>query len=334
LETSIVAESSTAWQPPRFDDYQFARGKARAVSPETELSFSDLKHMHIYRRKKIQERKQPTPSWVDNAEETRRVLLVYLERRVYINVPDETKSYEQRLAAVRERAALLANALRGKLEALLRRFHATQGELIAEGVKSLQIEIQNVDTQIQMLARLPGIVASIPYFYYKLGWDSVTVAEELKLKPAGVRRILFRLNHVALVLHGEIPQKARVHKHWILPATRIRKTSKKWPRERLQVLYEAYMRRNHVGGIHLNTWKEIGQLLSVDRTQASRIGKTFLILPKQKNRVPQSAKRRIKCQNRIGKLSRELNCGRMKSSSQRGLAWVLPVKPGSKSVLG
>jgi DNA-directed RNA polymerase specialized sigma24 family protein len=61
-------------------------------------------------------------------------------------------------------------------------------------LRSLEREIMNVDTDVFLATRLPEIAAAIIYLYYRLSWNSVSIAEELGLKSPHIRQILYRLN--------------------------------------------------------------------------------------------------------------------------------------------
>jgi hypothetical protein len=60
-------------------------------------------------------------------------------------------------------------------------------------IRELEIEIQNLDTDIVISSRLPEILVGIVYFYWGCGCDSVDVAERLGIKSVHVRQILWRL---------------------------------------------------------------------------------------------------------------------------------------------
>lgn len=63
-------------------------------------------------------------------------------------------------------------------------------------VRMLEIQILNLDTDLVLTARDGGAaaVAAVVYLYYRNGWDSVAVAEELGFKPPHIRQLLWRMN--------------------------------------------------------------------------------------------------------------------------------------------
>jgi hypothetical protein len=101
----------------------------------------------------------------------------------------------QRLAHVRivakERAEkYIAPALDDLIER--HRAMSAEGSTSPAALRQLETEIRNFDAQALILRRLPEVIASILYRYYRLGYDSTTIAKTLPLSPCGVRQVLAR----------------------------------------------------------------------------------------------------------------------------------------------
>lgn len=200
----------------------------RAVSAESRISFQDYGRMHIQRRVRAQERRLPTPKWAVTDELLRILLVTYLEERFYCH-PPAGADLSLRLAIARQAAINYAPRKRELLDSWLddyyRISHTNFGEIDDEQVielfislkevngqlpinaeiarnyltkkklKNLEVQIQNLDTDLVLTSKGHAeMIAAIVYLYYRLGWDSVTVAEELGLKSPHVRQVLARLH--------------------------------------------------------------------------------------------------------------------------------------------
>lgn len=217
-----------SWAAPRFDKHAFAGRRSKAVSSSTGISFQDFGRMHVHRREKVQERRLPTPKWAIRDEWLRELLVTYLEERFYIHTVSGV-TISDRLAYARATAEAYAPRKRQLLQEWLSDYNiiSTNGrkdlsddeaiaiftslkqiggqlpldadiarEYLAEKrLHDLEIQIQNIDTDIVLTERGHAeIIAAIVYLYYRLGWDSVTVAEQLGLKSPHVRQVLARLH--------------------------------------------------------------------------------------------------------------------------------------------
>jgi hypothetical protein len=184
--------------------------------------------MHVARREKVQERRLPTPKWAIRDEWLRELLVTYLEERFYIH---DTNCFDlsERLKIARAAAVAYEPRKRELLSAWLQDYHtiSTKGRadlndedaiqtfaslkeiggqlpmdadvarsyLSAKKLHDLEIQIQNIDTDIVLTERGHAeVIVAIVYLYYRLGWDSVTVAEQLGLKSPHVRQVLARLH--------------------------------------------------------------------------------------------------------------------------------------------
>jgi len=153
--------------------------------------------MHIHRRERVQERRLPTPPWVNNNEVLREEVLKAVEKRYYIgpgnrdHVPGQTS--QERFARIRQIERMHLKRWLVVLQRLRERYRTEPEETRPEAT-----QLQNVDTQCCLMQRgIVAITAAVVYFYYHLGYSSVEVAQELHLKPPHVRQILARLLHAA-----------------------------------------------------------------------------------------------------------------------------------------
>ena len=184
--------------------------------------------MHVHRREKVQERRLPTPRWAIRDDYLRVLIVTYLEERFYVK-PNEILTLVERLQIARAAADHYAPYKRQLLADWLEDYHnlcvngrkdltdeqaialyislrSIRGQLPLDAdvareylankkIHDLEIQIQNVDTDIVLTERGHAeVIAAIVYLYYRLGWDSVTAATQLKLKSPHVRQVLARLH--------------------------------------------------------------------------------------------------------------------------------------------
>jgi len=64
-------------------------------------------------------------------------------------------------------------------------------------LRRLEAQIANIDSDIFLASRLPEIVASVIYAYFRLCWNSVSVAEHLSIKSCAVRQMIYRVGRTA-----------------------------------------------------------------------------------------------------------------------------------------
>lgn len=182
-----------------FDQHQFAGRNPFPVSAESCIAFSDYASMHVEQHKLAPNRKLDAPVWAYNETHFRELLVCYLEARAfggsYWRNPREEGNQRERLdracAKIREQVPRKIETLR----ALCRRYTGLKQEPMAdaERLRSYEIEIQNLDTEIGMSSRIAEIVVAVRFYYWRCGLDSVNIAERLHLKSPGVRQILWRL---------------------------------------------------------------------------------------------------------------------------------------------
>lgn len=201
--------------------------KTRTGWDTTGISFGDLQvSMHVHRRERVQERRLCTPKWAVRDEWFRELLVTYLEERFYIR-SHHGLTLVERLARARNAAIEDAPAKLETLHDMRRQYRALRESenkdmsddaallnwaechkgqqtfdpdyarhwLAQKKLYDLEIQMQNIDTDLVLTDRGHAeVVNAIVYLYYRLGWDSVTVAEQLRLKPPHVRQVLARLH--------------------------------------------------------------------------------------------------------------------------------------------
>jgi hypothetical protein len=190
-----------AWHEPRFDQHQFGGRRSNAVNARktregwdtTGIAFSDLQlSMHVQRRQKVRERRLETPKWAVNDTELLAVVLNLCERRLYLKPDPSVVTDKQRAARIRKTELEFCEK---RWKPLLRKMYDRLKDETDPYLKTkLSEQIQNVDSCIMMARRSSiAVMVAVVYFYYRNGWDSVKVGEELKLHPPHVRQILARL---------------------------------------------------------------------------------------------------------------------------------------------
>ena len=216
------------WSLPHFDQHAWAGKRSRAVSASTGISFNDYGRMHVLRRAKVQERRLPTPRWAIRDEWLRLLLVTYLEERFYCK-PAPDLELTVRLELARNSALYYAPRKRELLNEWLDDYHTishsqlstmadeevmeaflslreihgqlpidvsvARSYMTSKKLRDLEIQIQNIDTDLVLTDKGHAeVIAAVVYLYYRLGWDSVTIAEELGLKSPHIRQVLARLH--------------------------------------------------------------------------------------------------------------------------------------------
>lgn len=174
------------------------RKKHNAVSARTGLAFADMERMRIVRRSTRQCRKSQTPWWAENDALLREIVLKYCERRYFVH-PRKGATNEERLRAIRDKEQSCIPGFQATLQRLTLTYHLAHDSCLSpEALQEIAIQIQNVDTQIQIAKRgTASLVTAVAYHYYRLHRTSVDTANELGVKPPMVRVWIHRLNRVA-----------------------------------------------------------------------------------------------------------------------------------------
>jgi hypothetical protein len=212
----MTSPHRVVWCPPseqanHFDQHQFQN--CGRIMRNVRLDFRDGQRMHILRAGSTKpKRKTPTPEWTTRGELTQKVIVVYLEGRLFLDACPG--SLPERLARCREKAEAGLPRKRARLQRWIDEYRQLSRSPKADttDLRRLEQQISNTDTEIFVSAKLPEIVASTVYLYYRLGFDSCSVAESLGLKPPHCRQILYRLQKTAQRLGFSSAQSAATGK--------------------------------------------------------------------------------------------------------------------------
>jgi hypothetical protein len=182
---------------PSFDRCQFAGRRAKAVSAESHISFSDFGSMHVTKRQIQQVRRLETPSWAMEDAKLGEAVLAYLENRFRIR--DGHGSNFERLARIDEKARQGLPWMRRTLKRLLIRYHdwCKWRRKSQERIDKLEVQITHMHSEILLLER--GVAAKVTcavWLYFRCGWNSVEIAHELNVKAPSVRQWLARVREV------------------------------------------------------------------------------------------------------------------------------------------
>jgi hypothetical protein len=206
--TADTPHTGIGWSAPHFDEFQFDNRRLKAVSSTSGITFSDFDRMHIYRRRKTQTRRLPTPEYANNDASLRRVVLGFCEASLLIATPrsgsrDFYKNPEaERLERIARKAQYRTKEVKATLDRLMDRHHAYAKTMTPEARRKLETEIKVYDARLLILPRLAALVTSVLYQYYRLGLDSVTVANELRVSPQYVRQLCRRAGLIWDELNG------------------------------------------------------------------------------------------------------------------------------------
>lgn len=206
---------------PKFDMYAWGERRQRPASARTGLSYQDFQSMQTFQRKQSGERRLPTPLWAINDALFRKLLVTFMEGRLGLRPGKGTiidRLDRARLAALAQHPRLNETIDRLNLEYVqVQRGGVTDAEVerrtiqpplpsfedetkvqaARERLVELEVEIEGIDTYLRYTRNGgAGVLAQVVYLYYRVGLDSVGVADETGLKPPHVRQLLYRLNEV------------------------------------------------------------------------------------------------------------------------------------------
>jgi hypothetical protein len=207
----------------QYDPHQFYDPHNRAVSAESRISYSDYEFMHTQRRKPYIKRRTNKYEWALNDSTLRNVVLTFLERRYYItSLVPAGASDADRVVRIEATAKHQMKAREVHLNDRFEAYEqAKKDGAPAKRLLELQIEFQNADSRIMFDRRPVELLNAVAYFSYRLGYDSTTVAEQLKLHPPAVRILLYRLNYVADDLKsGRVYRRRKSHANLRRPFTK------------------------------------------------------------------------------------------------------------------
>jgi hypothetical protein len=161
----------------------------------TGLSHDDYAGMHVQNRGTA-ERRLAAPTWAFNDSQLRELLVHFIERRAGFRNP-RSGTHAERLARAKARLASRVPRMTTTLTDLCREYVAVKKrDRDARRRRLLEIEIENLDTQLRFIKKPEAIVAGVVFHYYRRGADSVETGLCLGMKPPHVRMILWRLNRL------------------------------------------------------------------------------------------------------------------------------------------
>jgi len=75
---------------------------------------------------------------------------------------------------------------------------AASKSVSAARLRRLEIQVHNTESTILLLERnLMAVALAVAFSFWRLGWDSVAIAENFKLNPPAVRMMLYRIRAAA-----------------------------------------------------------------------------------------------------------------------------------------
>jgi hypothetical protein len=193
-----------------FDRYQFAGRRIGPVHAEyiageietTGLAYED--RMSTFMGSRPVHRRKGVPSWAINTSELRELITHFMERRAGYRVPQKG-THAERLSHANARLAAKVPRLTATLDKLCHEYVAAKKQdPTSSRVRELQVEIENIDTQLMFIKKTDALVAGVVFHSYNLGENSVEVAKALGIRPPHVRAILHRLN----IAWNRMPERA------------------------------------------------------------------------------------------------------------------------------
>jgi hypothetical protein len=201
--------------PPRqglaFDNYNFEGRRTK----KTGIDFQSFEKMHIRRVADLRKgRRCPVPDWAHSDSGLQTALIHYLESRLYIK-PNPSDDLKTRLAQCREKAKVLASPLKQRVELWIKNFRAVvdreyheaepriyeriflatlRGEGPDKVLQHCSQNVSNFDSELYTQEKLAEIVLSALFLYYRMGWNSPSIASELGTKAPHIRQIIHRVS--------------------------------------------------------------------------------------------------------------------------------------------
>jgi len=192
-------------QTVHFDQHQFLKDRPKPVNGNNSIAWEDYERMNLHTRKQSNERKMPTPEWALDDEKLRKLLVRFVENRAGITLAVP--------GGLKERLDHAWRVLQGDGPRLQKIMDGLNAEYICCTDKKrrheLEVEIENCDTQLMLVAKGPGALLRMVHLYYRTRLDSVGVAGELGIKPPHVRTTLCRMNQFWKKMHT--PAEAAKH---------------------------------------------------------------------------------------------------------------------------
>jgi DNA-directed RNA polymerase specialized sigma24 family protein len=211
MRVTLCPPAEKTNRSPAFDRYAFENRRTR-LNPETGLDFAGMERLHTLRIPDARKgRRLAVPAWALSDPKLAEVCVLYLEQR--FQVKDCSGDLKARLQRCREAAALTAKGTKSRLERWIRNFRAIRnaqfheadektyerlffttlrGETTKKLLAGVAKQVENLDSEVAMLERAPEIALSVLYLYFRMGFNSPSVAETLNVNPPAVRQIIHR----------------------------------------------------------------------------------------------------------------------------------------------
>jgi hypothetical protein len=158
------------------------------------IAYEDFVRMSTRSRKMFSNRQLEPPIWALNDDLLRKLVVRYAENRAGYRYT-QPGSDSERLAraqktldaSMAERAATLKTLCAECIE--LRKNRPVD----TKRLRNLELQIETLDTTIVANKNIALLATAVVYRYYRIGEDSVGVAQALGIKPPHCRQILWRL---------------------------------------------------------------------------------------------------------------------------------------------
>jgi hypothetical protein len=191
--------------PPRFNlsfdksayiapQYPVSVRKTKGGFRSTGIGWEDLQHMSVRNSRCDNRPKQAAmPEWARHDKLIGELAVSFLENRIRLQPIAGATLKERRDRAMKELAALRPHYNVTLTNCCQRYVELKNTNPRDKRLRKLEIQIENLDTQLLILDKSIGIIVSIIYMYWRANMDSVGVALALGIKPPHVRTILCRL---------------------------------------------------------------------------------------------------------------------------------------------
>lgn len=196
-----------------FDPYAFAGRRAHPVhvafiagEPEstTGIAFEDYSRMRQIAGATPAFRHRPAPSWARNNSQLRELIVHFMERRAGYREP-QAGTHVERLARAKAKLAAKVPRLTEVLTNLCHEYVQLKKQDPASlRIRTLEIEIENYDSQLILNKRAEAVIAGVVYRSYCVGENSVEVGKAVGIKPPHVRALLHRLHQT----WNKMPERA------------------------------------------------------------------------------------------------------------------------------
>jgi hypothetical protein len=168
-------------------------------------STADRPGMQVAIHKPSGQRRLNTPAWALRNDMLANVIANYCLSRAGVRYRDGAfgvGTAAEKLALAKTLAARRRKMLVERLDGLCSRYVAEKNKRPQDKaeLRSLEINIENLDTSLRFLDNEAEIAAGVVYHYYHRHVDSVAVGQALGLKAPHVRIMLWRMRLIAAEL--------------------------------------------------------------------------------------------------------------------------------------